>query len=318
MVFQSPNSLSTVDNTGSTVATAQGYRLPRPDHRLTNPGGVQALYAGGVTSGEMFECHPRLISRPAAPRRDPGRRRASSVPRMASLGPRSAERHTYHGTRQQRLDPGTVRQHSLVSSVLLQRTAPTYAAGISELQHPLGGAALQPPGPSFTCAQDGVLFFQVGDFPGVGRVFASAPGVNPALGDNCVRQAEPASPGPARRRPPCPCGFWTTSITPCMRAPAARRSPVPRQVYGVWSTNGAGQRRPITGTHHRRWRLRGESGGRLRDEHADLRRSHLLPPVTAAGWMLVCGHRPAERDGAHPSRYYRPGAGRREWIAGIS
>jgi hypothetical protein len=41
------------------------------------------------------------------------------------------------------------------------------------------------PGPSFTCAQDGTLFFQVGDFPGVGRAFASAPGTNPALGDNC-------------------------------------------------------------------------------------------------------------------------------------
>ena len=53
-VFQSPNSLTTTDNTGNTIATAREIGF-RGLTIVTEPGGVQALYAGGVTSGEIFQ-----------------------------------------------------------------------------------------------------------------------------------------------------------------------------------------------------------------------------------------------------------------------
>ena len=53
-VFQSPNTLTTVDNKGKTVTTARDIGF-RSLSLVTEPGGVQALYAGGVTSGEMFQ-----------------------------------------------------------------------------------------------------------------------------------------------------------------------------------------------------------------------------------------------------------------------
>ncbi len=60
-VYQSPNSLSTVGNNGDTVATARDIGF-RSLTLVTEPGGVQALYAGGVTSGEMFECPPQMTT----------------------------------------------------------------------------------------------------------------------------------------------------------------------------------------------------------------------------------------------------------------
>jgi len=53
-VFQSPNSLTTVDNAGNTVATARDIGF-RSLSLVTEPGGISALYAGGVTSEPMFE-----------------------------------------------------------------------------------------------------------------------------------------------------------------------------------------------------------------------------------------------------------------------
>ena len=94
------------------------------------------------------------------------------------------------------------------------------------------------PGPSFTCSQDGVLFFQVGDFPGVGRAFASAPGTNPALGDNCGQATCFSLGQPADVQLP----MWIlTNFNNFMYAGSG--SPAitgTQQHYGVWSTNGAG------------------------------------------------------------------------------
>ncbi len=53
-VFQSPNSLTTTDNSGNTVPTAREMGV-RSLSVVTEPGGTVALYAGTVTSGAIFE-----------------------------------------------------------------------------------------------------------------------------------------------------------------------------------------------------------------------------------------------------------------------
>jgi len=94
------------------------------------------------------------------------------------------------------------------------------------------------PGPSFTCAQDGVLFFQVGDFPGVGRAFASAAGSNPALGDNCGQSVcySWASP-PTATLPMWILENFNNFMYAGTGSPAITGT---QQQYGVWSTNGTG------------------------------------------------------------------------------
>src|SRR5262249_39941648 len=59
--YQSPNSLTTIDKNGHTVSTARtiGFRgLQVVTEPGPSGGTISALYAGGVTSGEIFECHP--------------------------------------------------------------------------------------------------------------------------------------------------------------------------------------------------------------------------------------------------------------------
>jgi hypothetical protein len=235
MVFQSPNSLSTVDNTGKTVATARDIGF-RGLTLVTEPGcsGPCAIYAGGVTSGEMFECHPPNITTGCTPQ--------GSWPPPRIL--RSTDGVTWNPVPQN----GTLTTVA-GSSVWTPATcgsAPCFLGSLtangdyvtpSYPNYSIRSAAqlCSIPGPN--CVQNGTLFLQVGDFPGVGRVIA-APGVNPALGDNC---------------PQVTCYVWASPSTSDLPVwildnfnnymYAGTGSPAitnTQQEYGVWSTNGAG------------------------------------------------------------------------------
>jgi len=150
-VFQSPNSLSTTDNTGNTVATARdiGFRsLSVVTEPPATPGGppVTALYAGGVTSGELFETS------------------------QGSWPP-----------------PRIMRTTDGVTWKALPQDSGTFLGELTA-----NGTSVYPIFSIRSGQQlNGVLFLQVGDFPGVGRVISSVPGMNPAGGDNNFQWASP-------------------------------------------------------------------------------------------------------------------------------
>jgi hypothetical protein len=236
LVFQSPNSLSTVDSTGKTVATARDIGF-RGLTIVNEPGGVTALYAGGVTSGELFECHPPNITTACTPQ--------GSWPPPRIL--RSTDGVTWNPLPQN----GTLTTVA-GSSVWTPAQCGTQPCFLGSLT--ASGTYTQPaypnysirsaaqlcslPGPSFTCAQDGILFFQTGDFPGVGRAFASAAGTNPALGDNCGQPVcfSWASP-PTSSLPMWILENFNNFMYAGTGSPAITGT---QQQYGIWSTSGTG------------------------------------------------------------------------------
>ena len=157
-VFQSPNSLTTTDNKGHTVPTARdiGFRSLTLVSEPGNPP-VQALYAGGVTSGEIFECNP-------------------STPQLYCPTPVT----TWP-------PPRILRSTDGVHWAALPQAPGTFLGNLT-----LNGTS-QYPNFSIRAGQqlNGVLFLQVGDYPGVGRVICTLPGLNPAGGNNNYTWASP-------------------------------------------------------------------------------------------------------------------------------
>jgi hypothetical protein len=194
-VFQSPNSLTTTDNKGNVVATARDVGI-RSLTVVTEPGGVQALYAGGVTSASMFE----------------------SASAFGTWPP-----------------PRILRSTDGVNWAPLPQTPGTFLGDIAKNGTP------QYPNYSFRSAGqlNGVLFIQVGDYPGVGRVISSVPGGNPALGNNNFEWASP----PTAQLP-----IWILqNFNNFMYAGAGNPPGAGPAQYGVWKTDGTG-RAPYTWT----------------------------------------------------------------------
>jgi|HubBroStandDraft_1064217.scaffolds.fasta_scaffold10668_2 hypothetical protein len=236
MVFQSPNSLSTVEASGQTVPAARDIGF-RGLTIVNEPGGVTALYAGGVTSGELFECHPPNITTGCSPAGSwpPPRILRSTDGVNWNPVPQNGALNTVNGS-----STWTPAMCGSQPCFLGSLTANGAYSQPSYPNYSLRSAAqlCSQPGPSSTCAQNGVLFFQVGDFPGVGRAFASAPGANPALGDNCGKAVcfSWASP-PTATLPMWILDNFNNFMYAGTGSPAITGT---LQQYGVWSTNGAG------------------------------------------------------------------------------
>jgi len=214
-VFQSPNSLTVTDTNvqpNKTVATARDMGV-RSLTVVTEPGGVTALYAGTVTSGAIFETNHTVGGWPP--------------PRIL----RSTDGVTWTPLPQ---DPGT------------------FLGDISTAGDPVGcpscsgsSQAFQNFGFRSGGQLNGVLYMQVGNFAGVGRVIGSVPGTNPNGGNNNFQFVSP----------PAGCD---TSGTTCagQLLPvwilqnfngfmyAATGNPYgasgPATEYGVWKTDGTG------------------------------------------------------------------------------
>jgi hypothetical protein len=243
-VFQSPNSLSTVDLKGNVVATARDIGF-RGITLVTEPGcnGPCAMYAGGVTSGEIFECHPPNITSGCTPQGSwpPPRILRSTDGLHWNPIPQNGTLTTVSGSSV--WSPADTcgsggNQPCFLGSLTANGTYTTPAYPNYSLRS--AAQLCSAPGPSFTCAQDGVLFFQVGDFPGVGRSFVSLPGVNPATGDNCPSAQQPcygwASPTTATL-PMWILENFNNSMYAGTGSPAITGT---AEKYGVWSTNGSG------------------------------------------------------------------------------
>ena len=236
LVFQSSNSLSTVETKGTSVPTARDIGF-RGLTVVNEPGGVVALYAGGVTSGELFECHPPNITTGCTAEGSwpPPRILRSTDGVTWAPVPQNGTLTTVAGSSV--WTPAQCGSQPCFLGALTANgtyTAPAYP------NYSLRSAAqlCSTPGPSFTCAQDGILFFQVGDFPGVGRAFASAPGINPALGDNCGQAVcfSWSSP-PTATLPMWILENFNNSMYAGTGSPAIVGQP---EQYGVWSTNATG------------------------------------------------------------------------------
>ena len=294
-VFQSPNSLSTIDLTGKTVATARDIGF-RGLTLVTEPGcsGPCALYAGGVTSGELFECHPPNITTGCVPQ--------GSWPPPRIL--RSTDGVTWNPVPQN----GTLTTVSGEGSVWTPAQCagqPCFLASLTSTgdyvvpaypQYSIRSASqlCSLPGPSLTCAQDGVLFFQVGDFPGVGRAFASAAGTNPALGDNCGQPVcfSYVSP-PTATLPMWILDNFNNFMYAGTGSPAITGT---QQQYGVWSTNGAGTP-PYT------WNPIVVDGAYAQNLIADFAMSMQIftdPTYCTVGCLYVGTDRPNEMVRIHP------------------
>ena len=273
LVFQSPNSLSTVETSGKTVATARDIGF-RGLTVVNEPGGVVALYAGGVTSGELFECHPPQITTNCATQGTwpPPRILRSTDGVTWNPIAQNGTLTTVNGS--SNWTPATCgSQPCFLGSLTATGTYVTPAYP----QYSIRSAAqlCSQPGPSFTCFQDGVLFFQTGDFPGVGRAFASAPGTDPSLGDNCGQAVcySWASP-PTATLPMWILENFNNSMYAGTGSPAITGT---QQQYGLWATNGDRHAALHLEPDHHHRRLRAELDLRLRHEHGDIPGSHLLP-----------------------------------------
>ena len=209
-VYQSPNSLTTIDNNGNTVATARDIGF-RSLTLVTEPGGVQALYAGGVTSGEIFECHPPTITTNCSPQGTwaPPRILRTTTGALGSWTPLPQ-------------DPGTFLGNLTENGCYIGTVSPNCAGTSAFPNYSIRSAG----------QLNGVLFLQVGDFPGVGRVFSSIPGDNPAGGDNNFQWASP----PTGTLP-----IWILdTFNNFLYAGAGNPPGAGPSVYGVWKTNGTG------------------------------------------------------------------------------
>jgi hypothetical protein len=303
MVFQSPNSLSTIDDAGNPVATAWDIGF-RGLTVVNEPNNVVALYAGGVTSGEMFECHPPNITKNCTTQGQwppPRILRTTDGINWAPV-PQNGTLSNSSGT--SAWTPGTCSGQPCFLGSLTASGVYTVPANP---QYSLRSAAqlCSTPGPSFTCAQDGVLFFQVGDFPGVGRAFANAPGTNPALGDNCPQPVcyEWSSP------PTATLPIWILSnFNNSMYAGTGSPAIAGGEQYGVWATNGTGAA-PYT------WNPIIVDGGYAQNLVADFAMSMQIysdptycPPApgttspTSSGCLYVGTDRPNEMVRIHPDQ----------------
>jgi Dockerin type I domain len=196
-VFQSPNSLTVNDvnppgwpnpGNGSPVATARDIGF-RGLQVVTEPDGTQALYAGGVTSAEMFE--------------DPSHFGTWAPPRVL----RTTDGVNWAPLPQ---DPGT-----FLGDIALNGT-PQYP------NYSIRSAA----------ELNGILFLQVGDFPGVGRVISSLPGTNPAGGNNNYTWASPAT---------VDLPIWILqTFNNFVYAGAGNPPGAGPAAYGIWKTDGVG------------------------------------------------------------------------------
>jgi hypothetical protein len=209
-VFQSPNSLTTTAKNGSTVATARDIGF-RSLTLVTEPGGVQALYAGGVTSGEIFECHPPTVTTGCATQGTwaPPRILRSTTGALGSWQPLPQ-------------DPGTFLGNLTENGCYLGTVSPNCSGSLAYPNYSIRSAG----------QLNGILFLQVGDFPGVGRVFSAIPGDNPAGGDNNFQWAS----GPTGSLP-----IWILdTFNNFLYAGAGNPPGAGPSVYGVWKTDGTG------------------------------------------------------------------------------
>jgi hypothetical protein len=297
-VFQSPNSLSTVDNKGNTVATAREIGF-RGLTLVTEPGcsGPCALYAGAVTSGEIFECHPPNITTGCTPEGSwpPPRILRSTDGVTWAPVPQNGTLTTVAGSSvwtpaQSCGSQGN--QPCFLGSLTANGTYITPAYPNYSIRS--AAQLCSTPGPSSTCAQDGVLFFQVGDFPGVGRAFSSASGTNPALGDNCGQPVCFAWASPATASLP----MWILeNFNNFMYAgtgsPAITGT---HEQYGVWSTDGSG-------TPPYAWNPIVNDGGYAVNLVADFAMSMQIftdPTYCLTGCLYVGTDRPNEMVRIHP------------------
>jgi hypothetical protein len=211
-VFQSPNSLTTTNLAGKTVATAREMGI-RSLTVVNEPSGVTALYAGTVTSGAIFETNHTVGGWPP--------------PRIL----RSTDGVTWTPLPQ---DPGTFLGE--ISSAGTPMACPT-CFGSSQ--------AFQNFGVRSGGQLNGILYLQVGDFSGVGRVIASLPGADPSGGDNNYQFVSPAAgcdtPGTTCTGQVLP-AWILQSFNGFMYAATgdATASGQVQTQYGVWKTNGTG------------------------------------------------------------------------------
>lgn len=189
-VYQSPNSLTTTDNNGNTVATARDIGF-RGLQLVTEPGCTSpcALYAGGVTSGEIFE----------------------TPSTFGTWAP-----------------PEILRSTNGVNWAPLPQAPGTFLGDLSK-----NGTTQYPNYSIRSAAQlNGILFLQVGDYPGVGRVISSLPGANPAGGNNNYTWASP----PTAQLP-----VWILeSFNNFIYAGTGNPPGAGPAAYGVWKTDGVG------------------------------------------------------------------------------
>ena len=239
-VYQSPNTLSTVATDGSIVATAQdiGYRSLT---LVTEPGNppVQALYAGGVTSGELFECHPPNITTGCTPQGSwpPPRILRTTDGVTWTPIPENGTLSNASGSSVWTPKPGAF-LGALTSNGCYGATGGANCPGtVAYPNYSIRSAGQLPDGTQ----PNSVLYLQVGDFPGVGRVISSTPGANPMLGDNGGGYGW-ASP-PTANLP-----MWILeSFNGFMYAGTGNPPGAGPAVYAVWKTNGTGcQTAPYT------------------------------------------------------------------------
>jgi hypothetical protein len=211
-VFQSPNSLTTVDNAGVTVPTARDMGI-RSLTVVVEPGGVTALYAGTVTSGAIFEAGHEVGNWPP--------------PRLL----RSTDGVTWTAIPQ---DANTfLGQLSAAGTPVACPSCPGSSQAFQNFGIRSGGQL------------NGVTYFQVGDYSGVGRVIGTLPGANPNGGDNNFQYVSP----------PAGCDLPGTTCTGQLLPVwilqsfngfmyAATGNPYgasgPATEYGVWKTDGTG------------------------------------------------------------------------------
>jgi hypothetical protein len=233
-VFQSPNSLNTLESSGKSVATSRDIGF-RGMTVVNEPAGVTALYVSGVTSGAIFECNPPTVTTGCSPQGTwpPPRILRSTDGVTWNQIPQNGTLSTVNGTSV--WTPGQCGGSTCFLGGLTANG--TYEVPAYPNYSIRSAAQLcSQPGPG--CAQNGVLFLQVGDYPGVGRVFASAPGVNPGLGDNCGQAVcfDWASP-PAATLP-----IWVLeNFNNFMYAGTGSPYETGQgSTYGVSSTNGSG------------------------------------------------------------------------------
>lgn len=239
-VYQSPNSLYTVDNKGNSVATARdiGYRSLT---LVTEPGGTQALYAGGVTSGEIFECQPPSTTTGCTAQGSwpPPRILRTTTGALGSWAPIPQNGTLTQLATGSSWTPATgAFLGALTANGCYGTTNPNCPGTTAYPNYSIRSAGQLPDGTQ----PNSVLYLQVGDFPGVGRVISSTPGANPALGDNGGGYGW-ASP-PTGTLP-----MWI--LEPFNNFMYAGTGNPPGaaggQAYGVWKTNGTGcQTAPYT------------------------------------------------------------------------
>ena len=211
-VFQSPNSLTTTSNAGATVATARDMGV-RSLTLVTEPGGLTALYAGTVTSGAIFEANHTVGGWPP--------------PRIL----RSTDGVTWTPIPQ---DPGTfLGSLSTAGTPVACPSCPGSSQAFQNFGIRSGGQL------------NGVTYFQVGDFAGVGRVIGTLPGANPSGGDNNYQYVSPPA---GCDLPNTTCAGQTLPVWILQSFNgfmyAATGNPYgaagPATEYGVWKTDGTG------------------------------------------------------------------------------